>query len=139
MIAGDELETIIRITLGPAAVDRLRAPQGLQLWGTIGLDVFLDREGSVWAEEEGAPRRRVVGVEVLTHLLLASETSPGLGALLPARPEEALECARCAGVGTHLLSATRTNEPVYLAMSKPLRFYCPDCGGVGYLVAAPAR
>lgn len=134
MITGDELETFIRISLGPDAVEQLRTAQGLVLWGSIGVDVFLDRNGDVWElDDEGASRRRVTGLEKLTNLVIACERRPQLRGLLPVRPEGTPDCLRCAGVGTLELTAAQANARVYLAMGTPLRFYCPACGGVGFV------
>jgi len=131
VIAGAELETFIRITLGPDAAERLCSKEGLPLWGSIGFDAFLARDGAIWSEREDGVRQRVTGPERLTHLLIAAERRPELQGLLPIRPPAARTCARCSGQGT-LELASAVGE-VYLVMNtQPLRFYCPACGGIGF-------
>jgi hypothetical protein len=53
-------------------------------------------------------------------LVIASERIPELRSLLPPRPTDAIDCARCSGSGWFLGGVV-----------------CPDCDGLGW-IATPA-
>ncbi len=97
------------------------------LLGTMGIEVALKPDGSVWVREEdiGAtvrqPWRIASAQERLGFLHDASAKWPELRSLVPARPSGAPSCDRCNGSG-------------YVIQ----RIICPGCRSLGWLVESAA-
>src|SRR3954470_18356354 len=92
--------------INPASAQLVRARDAVYLYGTIGSEAVLLRNGEVrvwWAEswptsEEyservGAPRERIAAIA------LGARHYPQLRDLLPTRPSGAPACAACGGAG----------------------------------------
>jgi hypothetical protein len=136
----ERIRALVADALGEEHLPELDVPPGLGLWGTIGLDVYLRADGTVWAGEyevDGGPAvlREVHGVERIICLVITAERRPSLRGLVPVRSEQDVECSPCAGRGTVVATA---EGAAYIASMKPPRFYCTSCGGLGFSPAAPA-
>jgi hypothetical protein len=135
----ERIRALVADALGEERLPELDFPPGLGLWGTIGLDVYLRADGTVWAGEyeiDGGPPvfREVHGVERTVCLLITAERRPSLRDLVPARSGQDVECSVCGGRGT----VTTAEGAAYIASMRPPRFYCMSCGGLGFSPAAPA-
>jgi hypothetical protein len=101
-----------------------RRLQAYHIWGTIGLDFFLTREGSILRftpgkvpdEDEGTVEKLEQEVEVNAALTAATPYIPELGELLPKRPSTAIDCPICHGAG---------NTGIYII--------CERCSSVGWI------
>lgn len=127
-----ELKAQVSAALGAAPAEALESPAGLALWGSVGLDVFLDGAGRVFAVEyevgvPGETRTELLGARRIAALVIAAERRPALRFLLPQRAAGAGECLRCEGTGV-------VSEPPgdFIRSMEPLRFACPTCGGLGF-------
>jgi hypothetical protein len=118
------LEALSRVN--PHMAAELRALDGLYLFGTIGSEAALLRDGSVqmwvaesWPTSETYTQRRASPEERIGALVLGAEKWPELKALLPTRAPDASSCERCSGGG-------RVKS----------RVLCPDCSGLGFIARA---
>jgi len=105
----------------------LRELDALYLFGTLGTEAILRGNGAVWVRIDDGWEDEVSGVndwrpaeesERRASLVIASKRMPDVRSLLPGRPTDAIDCARCSGTGWFL-------EKVV----------CPDCDGLGWLAA----
>ncbi len=132
------LEQLIRDAFGREAAAALGSPQGFSLHGSIGMEAFLRGDGSVWVETwefdqtDRAERREVLGAERLTNLVIAAQRRPALAALLPQRNDDSRKCERCDG-GSLPHSAETQRPGAYLVGGSPVRVYCFNCGGLGFV------
>ena len=101
----------------------LRDQDAVYLYGTLGSEAVLLRDGRVWIwveDEAGAEGgREATASERLTALVLGAESSPEIRELLPQRPLDAVHCAGCEGSGRIFT-----------------QIVCPECSGVGWLPPA---
>ena len=127
------LEAFVRDRLAETAISNpglyasLQEVGGMLLLGTIGIEVALKPDGSVWVREEEIsslvvqPWRIATTQERLGFLKDASEKWPELRSAVPARPSGAPSCDRCKGSG-------------YITQ----RIICPRCRSLGWLVESAA-
>ncbi len=91
----------------PGQADWIREADGIRLFGTIGAEAFLRSDGSVryyeavaWVNDPARYEwREGKGNDRWAALVLGSRRIPQLRALLPTRPPNAPNCARCNGRG----------------------------------------
>jgi hypothetical protein len=103
----------------------LRALDALYLGGTIGTEAILRGNGEVWIRTEEPWVDSKTGTnewrpadegQRSAFLVMASDRIPQLLSLLPSRPGDANDCARCGGgrwLGGQII--------------------CPDCNGLGWI------
>ena len=102
----------------------LKEQNGIMLYGTIGHQAVLRPDGAVWfyvdVSRPNSPEQYEwqlgEGLERIGALVLGTERFPELAALLPERPANTPDCARCNGSG--------------MIMGK---LVCPDCGALGWV------
>ena len=121
----DNLEALAEVNSWMAS--RLRELDGLYLFGTIGMEAALLRDGTVrvwsadsWFHSEEYTERAATPEEHIAAIVFGSENWPELRELLPLRPATARTCSVCAGVA-------RAKQGLI----------CPNCQGLGW-VNAPA-
>jgi hypothetical protein len=111
--------------VNPHMATKLRAMDGLYLYGTIGSEAALLRDGTVrvwsadqWPESEEYTERDATATERTAAIVLGSKKWPQLRELLPERVPETPDCARCGGTGDFH------------------GIVCPECGGLGWVASA---
>ena len=127
------LEAFVRDQLAETAKSNpglhasLQEVGGMLLMGTMGIEVALKPDGSVWVREEKIgstvrkPWRIASAQERLGFLNDASAKWPELRSQIPARPSRAPSCDRCNGSG-------------YIFQE----IVCPRCRSLGWLVESAA-
>ena len=117
-----QLAKMDSINPGIAAV--VRQHDAIYLYGTIGSEAVLLRDGQVriwsaddWPASEEYTERMATASERIASLVLGARKYAQLRELLPARPDDAPACTRCRGVGFLL---------------GPDGVVCPDCSGLGW-------
>ena len=92
--------------------------------GGLGYGAYVSPEGDVFMEtydlatDSEAKCDRSERAQAMV-LVLGSRRMPELGALIPARPTEAVDCAECVGEG-------------WRRFGPEMRFICQACGGLGW-------
>lgn len=140
-ITGPALKQFIRDALGDSAADALETDQGMHLWGSIGCDAYLCSDGSIGMDEyddlqdpSSVKRRPITGIERITHLAIAARRRPQLNSLLPSPTHASKQCPQCHGEKTLNLDESQRGGWSYLDLpSNPLRVWCGECGGVGFV------
>ena len=129
----DTLDAFVRDRLAETATSNpglhasLQEVGGMLLMGTMGIEVALKPDGSVWVREEEMASTvrqpwRIASVQERAGFLSdASERWPELRPLIPARPSGAPSCARCNGSG-------------YIVQE----IICPSCRSLGWLIESAA-
>ena len=106
----------------------LRELDALYLFGTLGQEAILRGNGAVWVRIDDMWEDEVSGVnewrpaeegERHASLVIASKRMPEVRSLLPSRPMNAMDCARCSATGWVLDQVI-----------------CPDCDGLGWLAVS---
>ena len=106
----------------------LRDLDALYLFGTIGTEAILRGNGAVWVRTDDGWEDPVSGVnewrpaeegERRASLVIASKRMPEVRSLLPSRPMNVMDCARCSATGWFLD-----------------KVICPDCDGLGWIATA---
>jgi hypothetical protein len=106
----------------------LRELDALYLFGTLGTEAILRGNGAVWVRIDDGCEDEVSGVndwrpaeegERRSSLVIASKRMPDVRSLLPSRPTDAIDCARCSGTGWFLDMVI-----------------CPDCDGLGWIAGS---
>ncbi len=127
------LEAFVRDRLAETAKSNpglhasLREIGGMLLMGTMGIEVALKPDGSVWVREEEIgstvrqPWRIASAQERAGFLNDASKQWPLLHSQIPARPSGAPSCNRCNGSG-------------YIIQE----VICPRCRSLGWLIESAA-
>ena len=114
--------------VNPAMAEFVKELDALYLFGTIGMEAVLRRDGSVlvcvddeWhAPEQAAPPWRAATTSERTaSFVIAKRRIPELAGLLPSRPRNAVDCAWCRGTGSF-------GEHVV----------CMNCGALGWVGGA---
>ena len=74
---------------------------GIMLFGTIGSLYMLKPDGTFWqAEDETSPFSPLTSAHEISAIVLASRGPyPWLSVLIPPRPNSAIECTDCSGIG----------------------------------------
>jgi hypothetical protein len=111
--------------VNPHMASRLRSIDALYLYGTIGSEAALLRDGTVrvwsadrWPNSEEYTERNASSSERVSALVLGAKKWPELRELLPSRPAKANDCTTCAGSGE--ISGV----------------ICPTCDGLGWIPPA---
>ena len=114
--------------LNPSMAEAVVAVDGAYLYGTIGTEAALLRDGSVhlwvaeqWPESEDYTGREATPEERLAALVLGAERWPQLRSLLPPRPPEASDCVTCGAQGL---------------IRNPGGVICPQWHGLGWVEPA---
>jgi len=129
----------------PGQADWIREADGIRLFGTIGAEAFLRSDGSVWYYEAvdwvNDPARyewrEGKGNDRWAALVLGTRRIPQLQALLPTRPPNAPNCARCNGRG-ELFTDGKGRILAEPAPASRNSIICPDCGALGWIAHGAA-
>jgi hypothetical protein len=122
----------------PKSADWLREAGGMLLYGSIGSEAYLRPDGTVWyysaVDWVNDPDKYVWhqghGNERWAALVLGSRRIPELEELLPVRPPDTPNCARCDGRGEIFVS--RQSD------GRDRGIICPDCGALGWITTGAA-
>jgi hypothetical protein len=124
---------MISAKLEAALLDRKNKNRGLEdrleayhIWGTIGTDLFLTREGKLLRfvagdsldEDTGSVEELTKDIEINAALTAAKFNVPGLAEVLPDPPTTSVDCPECHGVGR-----------------RGLFVICKTCNSLGWVAA----
>ena len=112
----------------PGIAKWLRELDAIYLYGTIGAEAVLLRDGTVrqwraenWTESDELTESVAVGLDRIMAIKLASRQNPQLEDLLPTRAADVPDCALCSGSGH---------------MPQIEGVVCSACGGLGWVPSA---
>ena len=105
------------------SADWLAVAKGMTLYGTIGHEVYLRPDGTVWFhhavdwvnDPDTWAWSQATLPEAWGAFLIAAKRIPEVARLVPERPTTAPDCADCLGTGRHVVG-----------------IQCPTCHGLGW-------
>jgi hypothetical protein len=112
--------------INPTAAEWLREVDAVYLYGSIGVEAVLKRDGTVrlrleeWPDLRPHTERVATPAERLEAIALGAMEFPQLKELLPVRPTDAPDCPACGGSGEYSLAKG---------------VLCPQCAGAGWVAA----